>query len=481
MNNLIRKYKEYPLQIRASFWFLICVFLQRGVSIITTPIFTRILSTSEYGVYSVFNAWLGVVCIFVSLNISLGVYGQGLVKYYNDRDKFSSSLQGLSLVLVVFWTIVYTLTSNFWNRLFGLTTVQMLCMLLMIWTTTAYTFWSREQRTELKYRGLIVVSVITAVMKPILGIVLVLNSQDKATARILSIALVEVIMYTGCFVYQMRKGKKFYSKKYWKYSLSFSIMLVPHFLASAILQSSDRIMINTLVGSSAAGIYNLAYSLAQIMALFNIALNQTLDPWMYQKLKENESDRIKDIAYPALIATAIINLLLIAFAPELVRVFAPIEYYDAIWVMPPIAMSVYFMFMYNFFSVFEFYYEKTKYISFATFISAILNIALNYIFIQMFGYVAAGYTTLICYILFTLLHYLFMKKICKERLAGISPYDMKKMFNISLTFMSTGFVFLFSYYSLVLRYVLIILIIILALVNRRRIVQEAKKIIFIKK
>ena len=88
-------YRKFPIQVKASFWFLICAFLQKGISVITTPIFTRLLSASEYGKYSVFNSWLGIVGIFVSLNLTGGVYQQGLVKFEAEEKLFSSSLQGL--------------------------------------------------------------------------------------------------------------------------------------------------------------------------------------------------------------------------------------------------------------------------------------------------------------------------------------------------------------------------------------------------
>ena len=68
MDKLIKKYKSLPVQIKASFWFLICSFLQKGISMITTPIFTRLLSTSEYGEFNVFNSWYSIAFIFVSLS-----------------------------------------------------------------------------------------------------------------------------------------------------------------------------------------------------------------------------------------------------------------------------------------------------------------------------------------------------------------------------------------------------------------------------
>ena len=134
------RYREMPVQIKASFWFLLCSFLQKGISVITTPIFTRLLSTAEYGQYNVFNSWLSIATIFITLNLSYGVYTQGLIKFEDERNVFSSSLQGLTLMLVIGWTIIYALFHEFWNQLFSLTTIQMLLMLTMIWTTAVFGF-----------------------------------------------------------------------------------------------------------------------------------------------------------------------------------------------------------------------------------------------------------------------------------------------------------------------------------------------------
>lgn len=97
MGKLRKKYRSMPVQVKASLWFLICSFLQKGISTVSTPIFTRLLSTAEYGQYNVFNSWLGIITIFVTLNLSAGVYTQGLVKFDKDNKILSSSLQGLML------------------------------------------------------------------------------------------------------------------------------------------------------------------------------------------------------------------------------------------------------------------------------------------------------------------------------------------------------------------------------------------------
>ncbi len=477
----INKYNSLPIQVKASLWFLLCNFMQKGINIITTPIITRLLTTEEYGQYSVFNSWLGIIGVFVSLRIGWGVYTQGLIKFENERSRFSSSLQGLTFVLALIWTVVYLLFRDFWNSLLSLTTVQMLAMLVMIWATAAYDFWAAEQRVMLKYKALVVVTLASSVLKPLVGIVFILLAENKVTAYILALALVEVVAFTGLFAVQLKRGKAFFDKGYWKYALSLCIPLAPHYLSQTLLNSSDRIMIEQLCGSGEAGIYSLAYSLSMIMTLVNNAVANTVNPWIYQKIKDKKTADIGGISYICLALIACANLVLIVFAPEAVRIFAPAKYYEAIWVIPPVAMSVYFMFAYGLFADFEFYYEKTSFISAATIAGAVLNIVLNYLCIEKFGYIAAGYTTLVCYILYAVGHYYFMTRLCREYLNGEKPYNLKLLLSMTAVFLTTGFAVMFTYNYPVIRYCLATAAVIAAIVFRKRIIGALKSVLSLRK
>lgn len=478
---VLKKYESLPIQIKASFWFLICSFMQKGISVITTPIFTRLMTTSEYGNYNVFNSWLGIVTIFVSLNLSWGAYAQGLIKFEEEQKEYSSSLQGLTVFLTSVWTIIYLLTWKFWNSLFSLTTVQMLSMFVMIWATSVFNFWSAEQRVDYKFRLLVFLTILVSIAKPVTGIVFVIYANDKVTARILALALVELIAYAWLFFIQMYRGKKFYIKKFWIHALAFNIPLIPHYLSQTALNSADRIMIKGMIGESSAGIYSLAYSISLIMTLFNTALGQTISPWIYKKIKEKQIKAISKVAYASLIIIGVCNILLIAFAPEAVALFAPATYYEAIWIIPPVAMSVYFMYAYDLFAKFEFYFAKTKLIAIATVLGAILNIVLNYIFIGTFGYYAAGYTTLVCYILYALFHFIAMRKVCQEELHGVFPYDNKKLLLITGVFLTLGFSFLFLYKYFTLRYTLITILILIVICKRNLIKNALEMIISTKR
>lgn len=476
INSLFEKYKTAPIQVRASFWFLICSFLQKGISVITTPIFTRIMTPAEYGQFGVFNSWFGIVVIIVSLSLYLGVHIQGLVKFSEGRDVFTSSLLGLTTVFLALWTAVYIVFHQFWNHVFMLTTVQMLAMLVMVWTTAVFNFWANEQRVRYSYRLLVAVTLIVSAARPILEIVLILNSDDKVTARILGIVLVELVGYSWMYFYQMKRGRKFFSKQFWKYALAFNIPLIPHYLSQVILNSADRIMIQSMVGSNEAGIYNLAYSLAMIMTIFNIALMQTLNPWMYQKIKERKDQDMAPIAYGTLIFIAVINLLLIILAPEVVAFFAPKSYYEAIWIVPPVAVGMYFMYSYDLFAKHAFYYEKTTFIMIATVLCAASNIVLNYFAINWFGYIAAGYTTLICYMMYSITHYLFMRKVCDEYCEGEYPYSTTKIVVITIPFMVIGLAFLAVYNHPIIRYSIVAASLIAMLIFRKRIIGFLKQV-----
>ncbi len=59
----------------------------------------------------------------------------------------------------------------------------------------------------------------------------------------------------------------------------------------------------------------------------------------------------------------------------------------------------------------QFYYEKTQFLMAASMAAAGANVVLNFIFIRLFGYIAAGYTTLACYMLYSVGHYIVSKRI----------------------------------------------------------------------
>lgn len=462
-------YRNLQDPVKASLWFLICGFLQKGISMLTTPIFTRVMVEAEYGRFSVYNSWLGIIQLVVSLNLAAGVYTRGLVKYEEDQDRFSSSMLGLSTTCILIWSVLYALFHNAINRWLDLNTVLMSAMLLEIWAHAAYQFWSNRERVNYRYKKLVVLTIAYVVLRPLLGVLCVLqvDGQYQVEARVLTTLLVNMALFTGLYIVIAKKGKQFFHKGYWLYALKFNIPLLPHYLSQVVLNQSDRLMINHICGPTETAYYTVAYTIAMVLQILNNSVSSTMNPWIYKSIKKNETKKIGKVSYGILAMIALMNLAVVLVAPELLGILAPQSYMAAVWVVPPVTVSVYFSFLYNLFATFEYYYEKTHYVTAATIVGAALNVLLNAIFIPKFGFVAAGYTTLICYILYAFAHYYFMRKVTKVELANEKIYDARIIIALGAALLLGAAVIMLFYNMAAVRYGLLIILIIIVIWKRK--------------
>ena len=171
------------------------------------------------------------------------------------------------------------------------------------------------------------------------------------------------------------------------------------------------------------------------------------------------------------IALGACTMAVIAIGPEVIYIMGGEKYMEAIWCIPPIVMGVYFSFCYGLFCNVEFYLGITKYIAVASSVGAIVNIVLNAIFILIFGYVAAAYTTLVCYILLAIAHYLIMRKVTTDKI-----FQMKSMVGISCALIGLQIVFTFSYSYVTIRAIMLLMILIFVFVKRKYFLESIKSI-----
>lgn len=411
---LVNKYKNSSNKVKSAIWYTICNFFQRGISVIVVPIYTRLLTTEQYGSYMIWVAWLEIFEIFATFRLSWGGYTAGLVKYEDDRDRYTSSMQSLGFLITTISLCFYLTFYDFVNSLTGMSTIMTLIIFGLLYTSPAISFWTARQRVEFKYKKVVVLTIASSVLIPLIGIGLISAFNEKELALINGRMVVQGFLGLYLLYINCKNDFTIYDREYWKRAILFNGSLIPYYLSLVVLHSSNRIIIERLVGKSAAGIFSVAFSAAMVMLLVNSALNATIQPWLFSKIKANDLGRVPQIATATLVLVAAINLLLTAFAPEAVMLLAPPAYYEAIYVIPPIAASVVVMFCYQYFVNVEFYFEKGQFIAIASVAAAILNIVLNFMLIPIYGYQVAGYVTLFCYMLFGVAHYFFMKYILKE-------------------------------------------------------------------
>jgi len=474
---LLEKYKQISSPIKASFWFLLCSFLQKGIAILTTPIFTRIMTEEAYGQFTVYNSWYNIFFAIVTLNFAAGVFTRGLVKNEADQDTYSSSLVGLSTVCIAIGFLVYIPFAKSINSFTELSTFLMVMMFVEIWSCTIFQFWSNKERVNYKYIRLVIVTLVYVTLRPILSIIFILSfeSNFQVEARALATSIICLILFSILFVELIIKGKSFFNKRYWIHALKFNLPLLPHYLSQIILNQSDKIMIGKMCGATEAAYYSVAYSVATVLLIINTSITGTLNPWIYKEIKSEQYHKIGKISYSILTGIAICNFLLIAVAPELLMILAPATYFEAIWLIPPLTSSVYFIFLYSLFATFEYYFEKTNYVAIASILGAVLNLILNYFAIKTWGYIAAGYTTLICYIFFVFLHYLFMRKVNKKYMNNYKVYDIRiiLLIGLSLIIASALLMCFFNYWYI--RYGIIATIFVFSFIFRKKIILSIKK------
>lgn len=470
LNKIMKKYNELSVQTKAAFWFTGCSFLQKGISFITVPIFTRMMSTEEYGVYTLYTSWYQILLIFTSLYLFNGVYDNAMSKFSDDRDAFTSSIQGLSITVSLIVFAVYLISNRYWQNILGLSNKYIFLMFAEMIVAPALYFWSGRQRFEYQYKRLVIITLLKSIVNPILGLLFVYQSSDKAFGRVVSIVVVELAFDATIMVYQFAKGKKIFIKKYWKYGFTLAIPLIPHYLAGMILNQGDRIVIDRLVGKSAVAMYGVAYSIGMLVQIFTNAINSAITPWEYGCLKEKNIAEMQSRINFLLVFVGMLVCGLVFVGPEMVLIFGSAKYTGAIAVIPPVAASAYFIFLYSVLSFPEFYYEKTQFLAFASFGAAILNVILNFIFIKKYGFVAAGYTTLICYIIYSIGHYIVGKRILSQNIHGASMVNEQFTLIISIGVIVVCIVGNFLIPYRLVRYVMIGIIFMIFILNRERVV-----------
>ena len=476
INTIKEKWNKIPLTVKVSTSYAICSILQKCLSFITLPLFTRLLTTEQYGQYTIYSSWQGILMIFLTLNLAYGSFQTAMVKFEDRRSEYITSIQGICLLFSLVFLAIYLPFRNLWNQLFELPTLLVLLMVSEIIFTTATQLWMERNRFEFKYKSVVAITLLTSILSPILAFILVSSTDEKGYARIVGYAGVNILVGLIIFILNSKRGKKLYNKGFWKYAFGFNIPLIAYYLSQVIFNQSDRIMISHMTGTGEAAMYGVAYNLAMILTFVLNAINGSYVPWMYGKIKKGRGIENKPVSIVLIILMGLMILCVIWFAPEIILIMAGKKYEAAIYVVAPVAMSLLLLFYCQLFINVEFYYEEKKMLVYGSVGAAILNIVLNYFLIPVFGFVAAGYTTLASYIVFALSNYYTMRLVLKKRNLPDNMYDYKALLWLFIVFMIVGFVGVALYSNLIIRIIITLFVLVLMVLNRNKFIVVLKSI-----
>lgn len=465
-------------ELNASIVYIVVGLINKSIGIITVPLFTRLLTTEEMGTFSTWISWSTIFLPIITLSLTGSSFLIAMNEYKNERDEYSSTVLSMTMLSGLIWIIVYLLFKNAFNRITTLSTFQMIFMFLYLMFSSSMDIWLIRQRYEYNTKKMAAMTLASNLIASICSIIVVIifrNSHyDKGAIRIFSMYSVLIIFGVFLMLKIFKNSHYFISKKYIKFSLRLSLPLIIHTLAKNILDVSDRTMISWYCGKGDAGIYGTVYSISVLSLIIWIAINNAFVPYLYDKLSnetlENLSS-IKKVSYSLVMVYGVICVLLTAVAPEIITILTTEEYFSAVYIIPPISAGIFLTCLYNLFANVILYHKKTTVVMIGTFIAAVTNVILNYIFLPKFGYYAAAYTTLVSFIILSIIQGIEMKKIHKKNL-----YDLKLLFSFSAIIIIVCLSFNFIYAYTILRYMIIFLFLVFIYVKRMKIINILKLI-----
>ena len=386
----------------------------KGINFLTLPIFSRLLSPEEFGVYNVFASY--DLILFVILGLALHASIQSANLEY--RGKINSYTASISLIYIFNGLVACSVALLFrkgLGELMGLPPAAVSLLVLSSFSGAVITLYNTRISLDYSYKKYLLVSACSSVLNIALslGLMLTVFDGDRLMGRIIGASVptfaISLVLLFGIF----RQAKPQFSKTYWKFGLRYSLPIVPQGISQMLLNQCDRIMISKMVSSAAAGIYSLAGNIKLVLVIITDSVTTAWTTWFYTQMDKGDQAAIQKRATQLLGLFFIFTTGLMALSPELVQLLGGAKYEQSKFVAVPLVLDAFALFLYNLAVPGQYYAKKTTYIMYGTLAAAVVNIVLNYIFIRLFGFIAAAYTTLASYLLFAAVHYCISGKLLK--------------------------------------------------------------------
>lgn len=420
--------------IKAGAGYIIGNYLLKGITFLSAPIFSRLLSPQDFGDFSTYVSFESILYILVGLTLHVSINSANY-KYENQLDEYVSSIIFLDLMSFIGWLVLVNLLYNRFVYLVGFDRLVVNVLICHCLASSLYQIYNTYLGLQYNYKSFVCISWIYAFANIVISIIFVTTifSNNRSVGRIMGTAI--PILGIGVYIifFFAKKAKPKINMGYWKFGIVYSLPLIPHGIAQVILSSFDRIMIKYMIGAVEAGIYSFAYTIYQILIVASNSLQNVWKPWIYEKMAAKEYKAIGKRGTDYAFGMGMFTALVLMVSPEMIKVLGDRMYWESANCVIPVVLGGYFSFLYILPALIEYFYCKTKYIALGTIGAALLNIILNYLFLPRFGYIAAAYTTLIAYILYFCFHYIIAK-----RIHGNSLFNTRILLLISLGVIAVG-------------------------------------------
>lgn len=400
--------KKYNM-IKAVSWYTIGNILIKSTSFFILPIFTRLMSVYDYGVYSTYIANMAILETILLCGLASTVK---MAKYSGlNYNSYITSILFIPIFLAVLTNIVINIVF-FWNTLIlGMDRILWNYLLITIIFMSINSILSGKAVIDGKYKVFMGYSAIYTISNIGFSLILcytVYREHETYMARVIG-GCVAAGLSAIFLLFSNKKGN--INIKYIKQGICWGIPLLFHAIAATLMAQSDRILIQKYDSYDAAGIYGIAVTIMGIPMVIVTSFENAWIPWFYEKLSKKEYKIITKLNNLYISSFAVIIAAFMLVSPEIIKIFTHSDYWDSVYSLTPLLLSVFAELLYLIPLNIEIYYKKTNKIAFITALAMVFNLVFDIICIIKINYIAAAYVTFAARYFLFLLHWIYKNKI----------------------------------------------------------------------
>lgn len=381
--------------------YMLSIAIDKGSIFLFFPLMLKFLTLEEFGIWSMIIVVSNLLMPIITLNGSSAILREGSEKISVGKYLLQKFIIFTFFIGIVFSSIVYLIDNLQEKWVFYSFFIAMIEGLLVLVLT-----YLRVKNKSLSY---LIINILKVIL--LFAIILYAINQKLSFSNYLffQVSIIGILSFSCVFILFSKDTYK--SEKIIIYPIMiFSISLILHGLAQWIMSSSDRLLIEYLLGTKSVGIYSLSYNIAQLLTLINMGLALVLPTYLiknYKNWKEKNLDNVI-IQYYTYTAIGLIILIYIMYYLDY-RYLNILGYYsnEILNLITINYLAIYVLGLYTFYANYLFYHKKGKIISKTTFYAAIVNVIFSITLIYMWGLIGASIGTLVAY--FFYLYYIRFK------------------------------------------------------------------------
>lgn len=403
--------------VKAGMGYTIGNILIKGIAFLTLPLFTRLLTTDDFGIYNLYGTYEAIVAIFIGLGMYSSIKNS-VYDFPGKKDIYISTMTTIVVGLTIIFLAAVLFLNNILVRITGLNRIILILLILHAFGESMLHIVNAKLATTYDYKSYLGYAGVNTICSIILSLffVLFIFPTNRSLGRILgaSITMTCIGLFILINVYR-NSGIKTFNYIMAKYEVVFGLPLVFHYLSQQIASQFDKIMISKMMNNAAVGIYSFAYTIASIFQIIFYSTDSIWSVCVYEKFAIDDFNGIRKKSQVYIALMWIIALSMVVGCNEIIHIMGSKEYWNSASACILVIVGLFFLFLYTLPVTIEYYYKQTKYIATMTIISAIVNIIGNYFLIQSFGYIGAAFSTAISYFVLFIGHWLIAKRIIKNQ------------------------------------------------------------------